>query len=468
MRSILTSLIVFFSTSVCSQTVIEGNINVPDWHIKYYEPISGFVNNEVHKTAITDSVGNFRLILNLQKSGTVRLYLGGWPILLFMEDGDKIFIKNNNLNSFENLIITGDNAVGHLYYNKFFDDPKLKKFIAVDHAFEEVDVTHFWQELENVLTKSTDWVDSLYKEGKVSPQYLHLAKSDILGTLGWHIGTLIHKEEKLSSNKNIILSKLNQLLKVKNPDILKTPGGILFYNSTYLNYLLNLNRPLLVEEKQLFLSDAYKALQFAPDELQSYLYFIALLKMYKFGASLDYCYAYSKYLELFPKEEDYIKTLSGYDFCDQTQEEDDLTDINFHSTDAENFEEFVRYNLLGRRWYVDLWATWCGPCIQLFKETPSNFIDILKKYDLNVLYISIDDKKDNEKWEKAVLKNQLKGSHFLLSHTLKKSFSDYLNLPIWTIPRFMIISEKGKVLNDNAPSPVDSKIIEEFEKYFGG
>ena len=69
----------------------------------------------------------------------------------------------------------------------------------------------------------------------------------------------------------------------------------------------------------------------------------------------------------------------------------------------ENFSggETSLQDLSGKLIYIDVWATWCGPCL---KEMPS-LKKLVKEYkgkNVEFVSISIDHKKDYEKWRKMV------------------------------------------------------------------
>jgi thiol-disulfide isomerase/thioredoxin len=114
-------------------------------------------------------------------------------------------------------------------------------------------------------------------------------------------------------------------------------------------------------------------------------------------------------------------------------------------------------SLKGKYVYIDVWATWCGPCI---KEIPS-----LEKVEgqfqgKNIVFasISIDNTKDREKWSNFVNKKQMGGIQLLADKEWDSKFIKEYN--IQGIPRFILIDANGKIVNAQAPRPSDPKLIE--------
>lgn len=132
--------------------------------------------------------------------------------------------------------------------------------------------------------------------------------------------------------------------------------------------------------------------------------------------------------------------------------------------------EFVNYenykggttslsDLKGKYVYIDVWATWCGPCK---KEIPS-----LKKVEeqyhgknIEFVSISIDDETLHDAWKKMVADKELGGIQLFADNSFKSEFIQ--NYKIQGIPRFILIDPAGNVVNASAPRPSDSKLIELF------
>ncbi len=114
-------------------------------------------------------------------------------------------------------------------------------------------------------------------------------------------------------------------------------------------------------------------------------------------------------------------------------------------------------DLKGKRVYIDVWATWCGPCI---REIPA-----LKKleaelHDENIEFvsISIDEAKDKEKWLTFIEEKALTGLQLMAENDWKSDIATAYNIK--GIPRFLLIDEAGKIISANAPRPSSPDIKE--------
>lgn len=115
----------------------------------------------------------------------------------------------------------------------------------------------------------------------------------------------------------------------------------------------------------------------------------------------------------------------------------------------------------GKYVYIDVWATWCAPCRA---EIPY-LQKIEEKYHgkkIEFLSISIDTKKDYEKWKKFVADKKLGGVQLFADNDWNSEFIKAFGVD--SIPRFILIDPSGNVVNANAdrPSSADlDKILSE-------
>ncbi len=127
----------------------------------------------------------------------------------------------------------------------------------------------------------------------------------------------------------------------------------------------------------------------------------------------------------------------------------------------ENFKggETALNDLKGTYVYIDVWATWCGPCIG---EIPY-LKELEHKYEgknIEFVSISVDTKDDYQKWRKMVTKKELGGTQLMADNAFSSTFIDAY--AINAIPRFIIIDPEGNIVNADATRPsnfaIESKL----------
>ncbi len=139
----------------------------------------------------------------------------------------------------------------------------------------------------------------------------------------------------------------------------------------------------------------------------------------------------------------------------------------------ENYENFngettSLNDLEGKYVYMDIWATWCGPCIA---EIPA-LKKLEKEYhDKNISFvsISIDDakrhggsaEKAHEKWKEMVAEEELGGIQLFAPNGWESDFIKAYQ--IYGIPRFILVDPEGKIVSASAPRPSSKHLLELFE-----
>ncbi|MBT3417866.1 MAG: TlpA family protein disulfide reductase [Flavobacteriales bacterium] len=112
--------------------------------------------------------------------------------------------------------------------------------------------------------------------------------------------------------------------------------------------------------------------------------------------------------------------------------------------------------------YVDIWATWCGPC----KYEIPFLIQLEKDYhDANIIFmsVSVDVEKAKQKWIDMINEKDMGGVQLISTDGWQSQImKDYA---INSIPRFMLFDPDGNVISVNAVRPSSEEIREIFNGF---
>ena len=107
-------------------------------------------------------------------------------------------------------------------------------------------------------------------------------------------------------------------------------------------------------------------------------------------------------------------------------------------------------DLKGKYLFIDIWATWCPPCQD---ELP--FLQVLEEKfrDKNIHFVSISCDRDKQKWQQFVKEKNLRGIQLRMDDdwSFMEAFGNR------KIPRFILVSPKGKIISPKTSRPSESE-----------
>lgn len=127
---------------------------------------------------------------------------------------------------------------------------------------------------------------------------------------------------------------------------------------------------------------------------------------------------------------------------------------DFNAKDI-NGNEVRLSSMKGKTIYVDLWATWCGPCME---EMP-HFEDLKENYKKNpaIVFVSLSIDDDISLWHKSVSARKADGYQWNINRNKLEAYN------IVGIPRVLLINKNFKIADMNGPLPSSPKAIKAIE-----
>jgi thiol-disulfide isomerase/thioredoxin len=129
--------------------------------------------------------------------------------------------------------------------------------------------------------------------------------------------------------------------------------------------------------------------------------------------------------------------------------------IDFKFPDKDG-KEIALSNFKGQLVYIDIWATWCGPCKQELPHLKKLETEYHNNKNIVFLSVSTDASKDRKKWEDYLVKEDLKGVQLFAGDDARDGIIKPYKVS--GIPRFVLVGKDGNIISSDAPRPSSSEI----------
>lgn len=461
----------------------------------YFKPLDGFHNIYYEPIEIPLKGDSFQINISLKEPCFLNLSLpqGNGILSLFVVPGDSIkvntsFKRNeNNKSSLDRIEFIGSNAQGHHLYTSIkaqFNQQHIIKSIFKESKFSSIN--EFTENCFLTLDTIADKFKRLVERGIVSEYFATRAMMDIMAYSLSHILTTF--QSFAIRDINLDDTKMPDIYRNRyriNKDIYNKKNLETFKRKTYVKYPpkddLVINSGLGLLYVQNYYKDVFEGLMKIDASYDST--FLSLCEDCKYfgyskGKLLEYQWARIlhwvaitesdyKNLELnisafersFPNSVvlPYLRKRFSVALASNMPQNKDTGNIEFLNAEYNSLSKLASINFKDQYVFVDIWATWCSPCVQEFIYK-SQLDSLLANKKISLLYISIDKESEKVKWGNFVSYKKLYGTHYLgnqqLLDDIKKNV--FQGSPI-TIPRYILIDKKGKITGIDLPRPSDIK-----------
>lgn len=408
-------------------------------------------------------------------------------IRLICQEGDSIrFEITRNEKGWYIPSFRGSNAEGHelFYTSKLFRINRLSELIEetiVDENYPENEIIPKIEALKDSLFAP---MDSLLKSNLITEGFHDLAKkqaeSRIVGAVQY-VYTHLHGHRSKKPSSDVHAEKILKYFFEKYD-----PFSDRYTNIDLVARTVNAEAKCRLIEKGILegirtdlglWATSMDENSFAPVELQEKMKALAIDYNIYYGLNDPKTLRGESdtFRKTFPKSP-YVETLferlpsdteisEKYTFGRYTENKEEFEFLNsFENSDPAN----IMNKLGGKMILVDLWATWCAPCVEEFNHVNKirNFLD---EKNIELLYISLDALSAEKKWEYLIKKYDLQGSHFLATNTilpyLEKITGTETSI---SIPRYLLFDKNGVLLDGDLPRPsMGSKMFDRINTLIG-
>ncbi len=496
MKYLISLIFLIYSNIGFGQFLLKGIITSDhDVQLNIFEPYEGMFYNHYLATKTINATPKKEININIavKTSTFLKMTFDGEPFFIYAKPNDSLYFNatilgdNPPVNT-SWIRLTGSNAKGILLFNNQFNYPyPISKFTPVFNLFEQknLNLPELKKNLINIINNYTHPYDSLYQENKITESFrttINIQFKAIL--IAEFLKPFIRRGIKEIHFISADMSKANILQmaeEIQEPFNTRVLSCVLakFYVSSYLRLKYMIANKLETDDDvkdSIFninnntytFSNTFVPLLYAPFGIKTNLigdYMIVAITLFPESVTKNDLTIFN---HLSPNNY-YLKILQDkYNFNNTQATIDSNLNIQFIDTTKKinTINDLIALNK-GKRLYIDIWATWCAPCIQEFNSY--QFIDsALFKLKINKLFISIDSYSNYNNWVKAAKKYALDGMHLIANKNLIDNLQEKIyGKNSFEIPRYIIVNENGEILNLKAERPSSGgKLIAELNNYF--
>ncbi|WP_281633476.1 TlpA family protein disulfide reductase [Flavobacterium luteolum] len=442
-----------FAANLSEYAVIRGTISIPDFKAKevtLYNVEDG--KPAVAATAKVNSLGEFGFMAPVSAAGfyyvdygqfksrnqLIRLYLEPKLDLNLVINKENYFLSGKNIG--QNALVQKANEI----YNDFAPFARLGG---------NVTYVEFYPFIDKGVAKADEFSKSIKTKDANFNKLLKLAVATDVEELTYTFFRMPRTAFPDKDDRPAVIKTWQTDKKFTDPDLLKLANGVSLMTNYFFYVSVNSGAaPKRIDLTESIthitdpaLKDAYLREEVATSrmKIEEYEKIAPSIKPFMISdASKAFLVEYEKVLHKNVGQK-------GLDFT--------YNDINNKPVSFSDFK--------GKFVYIDLWATWCGPCkaeIPHMKKIEEDY------HGKNIVFVSLslDKPKDAQKWKDYVTKEQLKGIQLMAD----KDFSSDVakNYDVNAIPRFLLFDPKGNIINADALRPSNPELREQLDKLLKG
>ncbi len=397
-----------------------------------------------------DSAGNFSIQISLSEAGIYSFINDNTPIFFYIQPGDNI-TANLDFIQPDRTTFTGNHALENQFLQAFNKAKQNWKSDSIDFIFK-LPENDFIKKIEE---KTQYLIDFQQKYQKEKTPFTEIFADLIADEISYDAA--IQKMQyplfynyynpdstlKLSDTYDTFLQNID----LNDDQSLLTPSFPEFL-SLFLDFSMSFDT-LTPDESAINRKFMLIADKFTNNKIREFLYYDVMKNNFK-NTPDEAAEAMDAYLKV-QNNETFIREIKNlYSIWKPLLKGEKAPEWIFKDIHK---KDIGLSSFRGKVVYIDLWATWCKPCI----ESIPAFLELQKAfYQKPIEFISISLDQDRNEWLKAIKKHKLSGYQLISDKAWDSDIiKDY---HIENIPRYILIDKNGNILNVHAPRPDDKNI----------
>jgi thiol-disulfide isomerase/thioredoxin len=483
--SLLLAVFLIGCNSKKNEIVINGkNIGESIKTIEYTIPVNKIFNGLMTDSIKPDTSGKFRIVIPFEDPGfiIVRPLYSTYPFyktqgIIVAEPGNTYDITFDATRDSDVFYVSGYNEEALNLYNRLPNPIILNELEGTRPYMKDSVASSIRNKTISQKEKEIAIFKKLFDEGKISESFFKLVQTDRDCYYSAITAMIIENKYSISSrNANVKFTKEQRELykytdemkelwqesfrksDLLQEDLAKSPWWYsysqrLTFFKLYTNNDIsplgwgelskkNLAKTFVIDNgakkylptgliESYFANDIYRNC-FLFREYQDY----ELITLYDQFVSEYPNSVYTRYLTPWINQyRDYQKKVSGTGISEKIKYIDNYQEINNLKDCLSSFKD--------KKVYVDMWATWCGPCRLEFAKA-EKLREVLSSNNIEILYISIDEDRNEKNWKDIIKYFDLEGYHIRANSTLCKDLMKIQNSENGLyVPWHIMFDEKG-------------------------
>ncbi|WP_373497504.1 TlpA family protein disulfide reductase [Aquiflexum sp.] len=467
-KLINSSLIILILAFSCSQKsepqdptiIVSGKIENLE-----AENISIFQNGDIASGKLDDE-GNFKLVFEGDESLIYTIYSGRTNFGLYLSPGDSIYLTADAEDISGTFEVNGDHEKEIRY---LFEKAQFDKESGLNNQMDLMAKSKddYFKTKDSLFALSKVKFEEFKMQENINPEFISYEEAYFnYAPLGfdlqypmYHAYVTKKPQDSIDFPKEEVNAKL-AAVPLDQKHLLNT----YYYTSLIDTRIRNLSSEIMKSDSSFASSEnAYdKARILAMDSLlkdktvKDHFHYTSIKSNMDYRGPVHVEESYEIFMKEneSPKYAEKLKKLK--DKWEPISPGKDVPDFTFTNIEG---EEVKLSDLRGNLVYIDIWATWCGPCIA---EHPhwDKMKEEYKDQPVEFLTVSIDDTR--EPWEKMVKAKNMEGLQWFAENAWKSDLTQHFMVN--AIPRFLLLDREGKIIDPSADRP-SGKIRESLDKY---